>query len=218
MLASGIDLPQDVAVAKPSAYFEDGTVGGSTGCNQYTASYTVDGDTLEIGQAVMTMIACPPPADAIERAYIAAFEQVTGWSLDGEELVLADDEDAELLRFEAGTPVGSWEATAFLSGDAVVTPIAGTELTATYGEDDALTGSAGCNRFTGSYSTDGGTIEIGELATTRKLCPEPAGVMEQETAYLAALQSAASFRVNGSALLLLSPDGTNVASFIRASS
>jgi heat shock protein HslJ len=216
VLIAGVELPQDVAVARPSAFFDGRTVSGSTGCNQYSASYSVDGASLEIGEAALTRMACSPQAEQIEQSFVAAFEQVTGLRFDGEELVLVDDDDTELLRFEAATPVGSWEATAFLRGDAVSSPISGTELTATFAADGAISGSGGCNRFTGSYETDGGDIDIGELAATRMACASPEGVMEQETAYLDALRSAVGFRADGNALTLLTAEDTIVASFARA--
>jgi len=47
---------------------------GSTGCNRCSGPYTVDGDTLELGAIVSTQMACPPPARAVETAFVA------GWS------------------------------------------------------------------------------------------------------------------------------------------
>ena len=187
VLTSGIDVPQDVAVTWPSATFEGGTVAGSTGCNRYTGSYIVDGDSLEIGPLATTRMACLPPLDRIERAYVAALGRVTGWRSADDELVLVGTEDAELLRYAPASPVGNWQVTGFLRGDAVTSPLVGTELTARFGDDGALTGSAGCNRYTGSYTSDKGAIEITAPASTRKACAEPAGVMEQEAAYLDAL-------------------------------
>jgi heat shock protein HslJ len=47
VLAPGVDVEgwEDVA---PSATFENGRLAGTTGCNRFTTTYTVDGDTLEI--------------------------------------------------------------------------------------------------------------------------------------------------------------------------
>jgi heat shock protein HslJ len=45
ILASGVDVP-GWEQTPPSATFNEETVGGSTGCNRFTAPYTVDGDTL----------------------------------------------------------------------------------------------------------------------------------------------------------------------------
>lgn len=98
-LVDGVDVPQDIAVTKPTAAFDDEVMSGTTGCNTYGGSYTLDGDAIEIGALAMTQIACMAPADAIEAMYVDKLGDVRRWSLDGEELVLADDDGAELLRF-----------------------------------------------------------------------------------------------------------------------
>src|SRR6187200_893521 len=103
-VSSGIDLGGGDAV--PSATFTNDTVGGSTGCNRFTASYTVDGDSMEIGKIASTRMACPPPADAVERAYLAALGRVAAWHKDGSKLVLADAEHNEVLRYEEASPLG----------------------------------------------------------------------------------------------------------------
>jgi heat shock protein HslJ len=77
-----------------------------------------------------------------------------------------------------------------------------------FAEDGNATGNAGCNNFTGGYTLDGSQLAIGELATTRMFCAEPEGVMDQETAFLAALQSSASFQIMGGDLELLDAGGS----------
>jgi heat shock protein HslJ len=199
----------------PSATFTDGTVSGSAGCNRYTASYTVDDDALEIGTAATTNMACPPPADRVERDYLAALERVASWQLDGGELVLGDADGKELLRFSEASPAGAWVATSFRQRDAVSSPLPGTEVTAVFGEDGTLAGTAGCNTYRATYETDGDAINIREPAATKKACPTPEGVMEQEQAYLSALPLAASYAVEGDRLSLLTTEGTYVAIFER---
>ena len=215
VLASGVPFPQDVAFTRPSATFEAGTVGGSTGCNRYTAGYTVDGDSLELSEIASTRMACAPPADAIERAYLEAFGRVTAWRLDDETLVLVGEDDAGLLRYDAARPVGTWQATGLLRGDAFESPVAGAELTATFGADGSLSGSSGCNTYRATYTTDKGAIEITAPSATRMACAEPAGVMEQEAAYLAALPAAVRFGADGHSLELLSADGTRLVTYTR---
>ena len=216
VLVSGVDLPQDAAVARPSATFENVTVSGSTGCNRYTAGFTIDGNSLGIGEIATTRMACPPPADAIERAYLAAFGQVAEWRAEDDEFVLADADGAELLRYERATPVGSWQVTGLLSGDAFVSPIAGTELTATFADDESVSGSSGCNTYTAEFTTDKGAIQIQDVAGTEKACAEPAGVMEQEATYLALLPSVVKFRLDGNALELFDVDRKRLVAFTRA--
>ena len=121
--------------------------------------------------------------DEFERAYLDALGQVATWELDGEELVLSDADGGELLRFEVASITGSWTVTGVNTGDAIVSPIVGTELTAVFADDGSLTGSAGCNTYTTTYTADAGDIQIEPAASTKKFCSEPEGVMEQETAY-----------------------------------
>jgi heat shock protein HslJ len=214
-LASGKDITLAEGIVA-SAVFTGGNVFGSSGCNQYRGPYTLDGDSLEIGKTSSTLKACPPPADEIEHAYLAALGQVASWEIDGEELVLSDADGNELLRFEVASIIGDWTVTGILDGNAFSSPIAGTELTATFAEDGMLTGSAGCNNYTTAYTADTGDIEIEPPASTKKLCPEPEGIMNQEAAYLAALAEATQYGFNGATMELSDADGTRLVSFARA--
>jgi heat shock protein HslJ len=215
VLVSGVSVPQDVAVVWPSALLENGTIGGTTGCNRYIAHYTIDDDSVEIGPIALTRMACPPPADAIERAYVAALEQVTGWRVDGEDLVLTGAEEAELLRYARATPLGNWRVTGLVRGDALASPLVGTELTARFAVDGTLSGSAGCNTYAGSYSVEKSAIEIATRGVTRRACADPAGVMDQETAYLSLLPTAVGYRLDGRSLELLAVDETRIATYTR---
>jgi heat shock protein HslJ len=212
VLASGVDV-EGWEAASPSASFDGGRVAGSTGCNQFGGPYTVDGPGLELGDLAMTAMGCPPPTDAVEQAYVAALERVRSWRMDNEELVLLDGDEVELLRYRAATPVGSWQATGLLEGDAIRSLLAGTEITGSFGEDGALTGSAGCNTYRTTYTINGGAIEIAPPAATKRACAEPDGIMEQESAYLAALSSARRFQLSAGRLELLAADGTYVATY-----
>jgi heat shock protein HslJ len=200
----------------PSVTFSDGKVSGSGGCNQFGGSYTQDGDALAIGQLVSTQMSCGAKADAQERAYLAALERVETWSLDDDELTLADTDGRELLRYREASPVGAWTATSIRLPDSVSSPLPGTEITADFGADGKLTGSSGCNTYSATYKTDGAKITIGTAGGTEMACDTPDGVMEQEQAYLSALPLAASYRVEGSMLSLLKADGTYVATYQRA--
>jgi heat shock protein HslJ len=108
VLAGGLDVAGWEATP-PTVTFADERVSGSTGCNRYTGSYAVDGDSLEIGTIASTRMACPPPADAVERAYLDALGRVTGWRSDGEALVLLSEE-AELVRFAPAAAPGRADA------------------------------------------------------------------------------------------------------------
>jgi heat shock protein HslJ len=97
VLVSARDVPLPLGVV-PGAGFHEGVVRGYTGCNQYSAPYTVDEGFLDIGAVSSTRMACSPPRDAVERAYVEALGRVTTWERDGDQLVLSDGE-GELLRY-----------------------------------------------------------------------------------------------------------------------
>jgi heat shock protein HslJ len=87
--------------------------------------------------------------------------------------------------------------------------IPGSEITALFANGQ-VSGSAGCNTYQGTYrstrAAGRNTIEFGPLATTRMMCDEP--LMEQEGLYLAALESAKEYVIEGFALSIEYPGGT----------
>jgi len=214
VLASGLDA-EGWEEAPPSAAFEDGRVAGSTGCNRYTGPYVLDGPSLELGPLAVTLMACLPPRDAVERAYLAALERVAAWRVERGELGLLDASGGELLRFTSATLAGKWVVTAFLRGTGVTSTLPDTEVTLVFAEDGSLVGSGGCNVYRARYTAEGGSIEIAPPFTTRKLCAEPEGVMEQEAAWVGVLPTAARYRLDGGVLHLLSGEGTIVATLAR---
>ena len=102
----------------------------------------------------------------------------------------------------------SWQVVSYNNGkQAISSVIVGSSITAYFGPDGTLYGSAGCNDYTTSYSTTGDAITIKPAAATRKMCVNPEGVMDQETAFLNALDQAARFNMRDDILELYYPDG-----------
>lgn len=74
---------------------QDGSLSGSGGCNRFRGQAKIDGDRFEAGPAATTMMACPEPQAAQERAFFSALSAVVGWRIedrgpDGRHLVLLD--------------------------------------------------------------------------------------------------------------------------------
>jgi heat shock protein HslJ len=106
-----------------------------------------------------------------------------------------------------GTP---WLAVFYAGPDGRLRPVLlDTEVTATF-QGGRVSGSAGCNTYTAGYTLgpDAGALHIDQPASTRMFCAEPAGVMEQEGAYLAALPTATRYRIEGDRLTLQRQHGT----------
>jgi heat shock protein HslJ len=81
-------------------------------------------------------------------------------------------------------------------------PLPGTAPSAEFSADE-ISGSAGCNTYFAAYAVDGSELTISDVASTEMWCAEPEGVMDQEQAFLAALRSAAGYRLAGAQLELL---------------
>ena len=81
----------------------------------------------------------------------------------------------------------------------------GVQATLAFPEAGRVAGSGSCNRFTGSATIGpDSAFSVGQLASTRRAC-EPA-VMDQETIYLGALESAERIALEGPYLLVFSKD------------
>lgn len=69
-----------------------------------------------------------------------------------------------------------------------------------------LSGSAGCNRFSGNYTSEGGTLTAGPLMATKMACPG-AG-MTQESAFFELMRGSVSLRFpNDGTMILTGADG-----------
>jgi heat shock protein HslJ len=79
---------------------EDGTASGSSGCNQFTVDYSLDGETLTFAESIaLTRMACPEDQTVVESNYMAALPTVSTWSMVDEGLALADTEGEIVLEF-----------------------------------------------------------------------------------------------------------------------
>lgn len=79
-------------------------------------------------------------------------------------------------------------------------------------QSDSVSGSSGCNSYSGPAAFGDGSITLGpEFAVTFMMCEE--ATMEQEAAYLRALGQASSYVVESDELLLRDENGITVAVF-----
>jgi heat shock protein HslJ len=211
------------ALAQPQIMitFEDSTISGTDGCNRYSASYTAEGGKLSVDNNIAgTRMACPEQIMQQAAAYITALTQAAAYTLKDGHLMLLDANGKVLAIFtRQGSVLGgtSWIATGYNNGrQAVVSVVIGSKLTADFSTDGKVSGSAGCNNYTAAYDVSAKNLRIGTPASTRMLCSDPAGVMEQEMQFLKALQAAATYHLEGNQLKLRTADGALSATFVRA--
>jgi heat shock protein HslJ len=205
--------------ARAMLRLEDGRLTGSAGCNRLMGGYERDGDKLRFSpNMASTMMACPPPLMAQEQAVTKALQAVRGFALEAERLVLADAGGEPLLTLTALVPPSltgtEWRLTAYNNGKGgVVSVLEGADILLTLGDDGRFSGRA-CNTYRGGYSLDGASLQIqGPIASTKMACPGPEGTAAQESAYFAALERVAAYRLEADTLTLRDADGAALARF-----
>ena len=106
--------------------------------------------------------------------------------------------------------VGQWQ----LSGLGGQPPLGPTSLTLVVEERGGASGNGGCNQFSSTITLTDATLAFTPIMATKRACADPS-LNNQESAYLAALDSARSFQIDGASLRLLDAQGTAVAVFTR---
>lgn len=190
-----------VYVNDPSRYVilfkDDNTATILADCNHVQAAYTLSDSSLTITPGVSTRAACPPDSQA--NAFLQQLTNVAIFHIQGGNLYLDQMADRGTMRFVAqGAPVPDQESpveeadahtfylVSFGPADAPQPVIPGTTITGNLA-DDLASGFAGCNNFSGTITPANGYFTIDNIVTGQKTCAEPAGVMEQEQAFLAGL-------------------------------
>jgi heat shock protein HslJ len=208
------------AVGKPAMLVlsADGTVTGSTGCNDFGGTYEETTDGLVFSALAMTQIACPGDIAAQEAALIELFAQPMSVSIDGEVLTLTAPDGSGLVyraQDSAGepdqpdpetTPAGWWllrEGTS--DGEPIKVGDHRITLSLT---DTSLFASAGCNELFADVVFDGAGIDPAEpgggIGGTDMLCE---GLMELEAAYRNALTLPLTYERSGDRLVLRGDHG-----------
>jgi heat shock protein HslJ len=182
------------------------TMSGSGGCNNYTTGYeSTDAGSLTISDAIgSTMMACEGMMET-ETAFFAALGSVTNWDLTEQgrlELTYSTGQPyEEKLVFAPGeVPLTgtTWRLVSWGDPDTPTDVEAGTSVTAVFNPETDTTGTvsgnATCNSYSTSYALDDSSISFGPTAGTMMMCPIGA---DQETAYLAALDTAQTYTIVG---------------------
>jgi heat shock protein HslJ len=190
------------------SFSSDGQVGGSGGCNQYSAPYQIDGDKLTVGPMSSTLMLCDGAVGAQETAFFGGLTGATSWRINktgdleitgSANIVATTGAPASQPPPSAGVGLhGTAWTLAEMGGTADFARIV---PTIEFGEDGSVSGFAGCNTFSGTFTTEGTTLTLSPLATTKIACERPASAVEGE--YLNALAGVTSWEIDPEGQLLL---------------
>jgi heat shock protein HslJ len=205
--------------ATPTARFDGDLVTGSDGCNRYSMPFKVKGSSIEIGPSgFSTLMACPETTMAQAAAFTAALQSARGFARRDGMLELLSADGAVVAKFSsqsqslAGT---SWNVTMINNGrQAIVGIVNDSTVTIELDREGRVSGTTGCNRYTGAYAVEGDSLRFSQIAATRMACADPA-LAEQEQHFLGALGAVATLFSQGDRIYLRRADGELALILIR---
>ena len=185
---------------------------GSDGCNRFTSSYTATEGRLTVAPGMGgTMMACPEPVMALASNFTSSLAQVTAYVMTDDMLTLKNAEGSTVLTLTLDQQTlsdSSWQVTGYNNGaEALVSLMTDTTISLQFSATDTVSGRAGCNTFTGTYTSTDGTVTITGLASTQIMCIKPEGIMDQEAQFVAALQKASVYSIENGALVMRDESG-----------
>ncbi|MFJ8823670.1 META domain-containing protein [Streptomyces sp. NPDC102467] len=204
--------------APGSAYLKfvsDERVRGNYGCNDFDAQARVGGDSVDLGQAKTTLMAC---ADKKQRAFEKTFaraladkntvkahgdDHLTLTRANGDTITLTKQRDAELV----GT---KWAVDTLYSGAAAqsLPKAAQGRARLVFDKDGHVSANLGCNSGRAKATVKDGHVTFGPLNSTRMGCVGEAAELEKTMKHV--LDGTSRYEVQGDGLTLTAADGTAV--------
>lgn len=115
-----------------------------------------------------------------------------------------------------GLTSGRWLLQSYsVPGTGSQTVLPGTEVTARFGTDGSLSGSGGCNNYSGGFMAFDETLRMSNVTSSKALCSDPAGIMEQENAFIGLLNQAAKMKIIAGQLEVFDSSGNRILVFIN---
>ncbi|HEX9854122.1 MAG TPA: META domain-containing protein [Acidimicrobiia bacterium] len=193
--------------SNPSITFNGADMNGTTGCNSFFGTFSVDGDSISLSQLGQTEIGCEEPLTLQEQQIMAVLAAADRWSVEGGILTVGASDGTGALELgrgegppaDAGLEGTRWVLDTLVDGDTASTPVAGAEATLTI-EGGEAGGESGCNSFGGRVTVDPPTITFDEITTTEMACDQ--AVMDQEAFVYDVLGRATNFSIDGDLLTI----------------
>ncbi len=193
---------------------KDMRISGFGGCNNYMSQITsLTQNCIKLGNIVATRKA--GMKRNIEEPYLKALGEILTYKVDGDKLHFYGDNESKLLSFikmkdDADKRLNDIWALQSIMGEKIKKsgkqqPVLEIKLA-----DMEVMGSNGCNNFKGKITKIGREdIELGALATTRKMCID----MTLPDKFDKAMKEVKMYKLNGLNLILLNASGKELMSF-----
>jgi heat shock protein HslJ len=110
----------------------------------------------------------------------------------------------------AGT---SWRLVSYMLAGNQTPAAMGIDTSLIFGSDGQVSGTMGCNRFSGNYEIKDGKLVFSMLASTLMACPEPQ--MTQEATAFELMSGTVRYAIDGSTLTIYDGSGSSAITFSR---
>ncbi len=107
----------------------------------------------------------------------------------------------------------SWALKSYQNDQGEIVDVLPNSTTTALFQADQVTGIAGCNNYNASFQSDRNKLSFGPPSTTRKACPTPPGIMQQENTFLAALTATTKYKLDRNSLELINRQGDTLLIF-----
>lgn len=217
----GQPVPEEVqitAMLTPIDEPNSGNIGGSSGCNSYTAGYTLDASNITLSPILTTLMECPTGMEA-EQSYLQALEAAQTYEILADRLLLTTASGT--YTFSAyRTPLEGalWSLVAMGDIKEPLVPVQGSNFTAQFmhspeAPSGLLVGTTGCNEYATAYAASLNEIKINPSFNTENKSCAP-GIVDQEKMYYLALNNATQYRITGNTLLIPYDDNRQALVFV----
>jgi heat shock protein HslJ len=183
-----------------------GTINGSSGCNTYSAGYTLNNSNIAVQLPAVTMMYCATGMET-EQAYLQALQASTSYEIFVNQLVLTSP-TGNLMFTANRTPLGGalWQLVSLGDVGKPVAPVKGSSFAAQFiripgAPSGVLNGTTGCNEYTAAFAASIDEIKINVPVSTQNKSCAP-GLSDQEQLYFLALNDAVSFTISGNVLTI----------------
>ncbi|MGK7945230.1 MAG: META domain-containing protein [Microcystaceae cyanobacterium] len=204
---------------EPTLRLEDGRISGTSGCNRYSGGYQIKQGEISFTPPASTLMACGfEGLSQQEQSYFKALAEVSQYELKDGQLSLLNEQKKPLLVFRKIRPASLtgnlWQLQQYNNGKAAIVSVAqGTTVNMRLTGQKEVYGLAGCNSYRGEWQKTEGGLQFSPLASTRKLCSQPDGVMSQESAFLSLFDKVETYEIDGKTLILKDKDNKKLAQF-----
>ncbi|QFP77385.1 META domain-containing protein [Deinococcus sp. AJ005] len=205
--AQGTTAPTGTDI--PTLTVQGEQISGSAGCNTFTTSGALTGQTFRFGPLATTRKLCAPEQNALETRVLNVLGQARVYARIGDTLLLTSGTSKAVFKMvgRTGGAVEQNKTQNGLQGNWTLTGAQSEEpLTVMFGADGRVNGNTGCNLFMGDYRVVDAGLTFGALGMTRRACADEA-MSKQEQTFMQDLSEVTGYAVDGGALKLTTKSG-----------